>query len=399
MHPKSSPDGEHKIKSTMTTIQVIGMGDARMRRLSEQVKQAMAERALAGEVEEVSEYNRVLASGVLRTPALVVDGHILVEGAAPSVDELKAILSDRQLLSCKLYRMKRILIGVDLSPASENAVVFACHLARLLGANMEVVYVMDSIFEGVKASSSSFLSSYRKTMKEELDAFIRRVAQQSNVECVPEDDILGEERAPGTPLPRMRAQIAFGFPEKALSDLSERADLLVLGATGRGGLVRKLFGSVSIEVSKTAKAPVLLVPPHAIYSGFRQMLYASDFESADPESVAQTLAFARRLGGQVHFVHVSPPGETGTEQLEARLRQINDEVGGAGHPFIFSRVIGDDVVEALHEYAFDHRIDLFVFVTHQRSFWAELLHHSITREMLLHTSTPVLVIHTDHKEV
>lgn len=370
-----------------------------MRRLSEQVRQALEECALAGEIEEVSEYNRVLASGILRTPALVVDGRILVEGAAPSVDELKTLLSDHRLLSGKLYRMKRILVGVDLSPASENAVVFACHLARLLGANMEVVYVMDSIFEGVKASPSSFLASYRKTMKEELDAFIRRVAQHSNVECVPEDTVAAEERAPGDAPPRMRAQIAFGFPEKTLADLSERADLLVLGATGRGGVVRKLFGSVSIEVSKTAKAPVLLVPPHAIYSGFRQLLYASDFESANPDAVAQTLAFARRLGGQVHFVHVSSPGEAGVEDLEARLHQINDDVSGGTHPFIFSRVIGDDIVEALHEYAFDNRIDLFVFVTHQRSFWAELLHHSITREMLLHTSTPVLVIHTDeHKE-
>lgn len=382
----------------MTTIQVIGTGDARMRRLSEQVRQALDECALRGEVEEVSEYSRVLASGVLRIPALVVDGHIIAEGAALSVDELKGLLRDRQLLGSKLYRMKRLLIGVDLSPASENAVVFACHLARLLGANMEVVYVMDSIFEGSKTSPSSFLSSYRKTMKEELDAFIRRVAQRSQVECVPEDNILNEERAPGIPPPRMRAQIAFGFPEKALSDLSERADLLVLGSTGRGGIVRKLFGSVSIEVSKTAKVPVLLVPPHAIYSGFRQMLYASDFESADAEAVAQTLAFARRLGGQVHFVHVSPPGERGVEELEARLRQINEEVGGADHPFIFSRVIGDDVVESLHEYAFDHRIDLFIFVIHQRSFWAEWLHHSITHEMLLHTSTPVLVVHTDQKE-
>ncbi len=364
-----------------------------MQRLREQLSQALAESALSGEVEEVSEINRVLASGVIRTPALVVDGHILLEGSVPSVEEIKALLNDRQVLGSKLYRMKRILVGTDLSPAAENALVFACHLARLFGANIEVVYVMDSIFEGAKASPSSFLSTYRKTMKEELDAFIRRIAQNSAVECVPDGELANEEQAPGAPVPRMRARIAFGFPEEALRNLSERADLLVLGTTGRGGLVRKIFGSVSIEVSKTAHAPVLLIPPQAMYTGFRQMLYATDFESASAEAISETIAFARRLGGQVHFVHVSPPGETGTEALETRLRQINAEVAGHTHPFIFSRVTGEDVIEALHEYAFDHRIDLFVFVTQKRSFWAELLHRSITREMLLHTSTPVLVIH------
>ncbi len=366
-----------------------------MHHLRQQVVQALAECAIGGEVEEVSEYNRVLASGVWRTPALVVNGHVLVEGRVPSVEELKALLNDYPLLSSKLYRMKRILVGCDLSPASENAVVFACHLARLLDANVEVVYVMDSIFEGVKASRSSFLSSYRKTMKEELDGFIRRIAEQSQVSCLPEGE---QEPEPGSSSPSMRARIAFGFPENILQDLSQHADLLVLGTTGRGALARKIFGSVSMEVSKTAHSPVLLIPPQAVYVGFRQILYASDFQSADPTAVAHTLAFARRLNGQVHFVHVSPPGEDEVEKLEKRLRQIYHEVSGESRPFLFSRVVGEDVVEALHEYAFDHRIDLFVFVTVQRSFWADLLHHSITREMLLHTSTPVLVIHSDKGE-
>ncbi|MCS6928130.1 MAG: universal stress protein [Saprospiraceae bacterium] len=291
--------------------------------------------------------------------------------------------------------MKRIVIGTDLSPASENAVVFACHLARLLGANLEVVYVMDSIFESSKASPSSFISSYRNTMKEELEGFIQRISQTKGIECVPESEVLNEENAADVVQPRMRARLAFGFPEQVLVDLSERADLLVLATTGRGGLVRKLFGSVSIEVSKKAHSPVLLVPPQAIYRGFRNLLYASDFESAEPEAVAEAVAFAQRLGGNVHFVHVGLPAEEDVERLEERLKELYREASDASHPFIFSRVIREDVVEALHEYAFDHRIDLYIFVTHQRSFWEELLHRSITREMLLHTSTPVLVIHAD----
>ncbi|MCS6928131.1 MAG: thioredoxin family protein [Saprospiraceae bacterium] len=73
----------------MATIQVIGRGDERMHYLSDQVKGALAECALSAEVEEISEYHRVVASGVRRTPALVIDGHILAEGSAPSVEELK----------------------------------------------------------------------------------------------------------------------------------------------------------------------------------------------------------------------------------------------------------------------------------------------------------------------
>jgi len=378
----------------MTTIQIFGIGDAKMHDLRSNLSLALAQYPVQSNIEEVSEYNQILASGVVRTPALMLDGKIVSEGAVPSVEDIKEILRNRNLLRSKLYRLQRIMVAVDLSPASENALVFACHLARLFDANLEVVYIMDSIFEGAKPSPSGFLSSYRKTMQDEVDAFVRKAAQSGNVECVQEGERRDVDTEPGASVPRVRTNIAFGFPEEVLSILSQKADLLVLGTTGRGNLTRKLFGSVSIAVSKTAQCPVLLVPPQAQYIGFRNILYASNFDSLDPLTVKQTVAFARKLNGQLHFVHAGQAGESGGD-LEKKLFEINYVYSDAERPFLFNRVIGDNVVESLHEYAFEHRIDLFVFVTHQRSFWDDLLHHSISKEMLLHTSSPVLIIHAE----
>ncbi|MBK9335897.1 MAG: universal stress protein [Lewinellaceae bacterium] len=378
----------------MTTIQIFGTGDARMHDLRSNLSLALAEYPVQSNIEEISEYNQILASGVAHTPALMLDGKIVAEGVVPSVEEIKDILRNRNLLRSKLYRLRRIMVAVDLSPASENALLFACRLAYLFDANLEVVYVMDSIFEGSKPSPSGFLSSYRKTMQDEVDAFVRKATQANNIECVPESERREMDTEPGANIPRLRTNIAFGFPEEVLSDLSQKADLLVLGTTGRGNLTRKLFGSVSIAVSKSAQCPVLLVPPQAVYTGFRNILYASNFDSLDPLTVKQTVTFARRLEGQLHFVHAGQAGETGVD-LEKKLFEINYVYADPGKPFIFSKVIGANVVESLHEYAFEHRIDLFVFVTHQRSFWEDVLHHSISKEMLLHTSSPVLIIHAE----
>lgn len=355
---------------------------------------ALAQYPVQSSIEEISEYNQILASGIAHTPALVLDGKIIAEGAVPSVEEIKEMLRNRNVLRSKLYHLRRIMVAVDLSPASENALIFACNLARLYDANLEVVYIMDSIFEGAKPSPSGFLSSYRKTMQDEVESFVRKAAQKGQVECVPEGKRRDMDTEPGTSVPRVRSNIAFGFPEEVLNTLSQKADLLVLGTTGRGNLTRKLFGSVSIAVSKNAQCPVLLVPPQAVYAGFRNILYASNFDSLDPFTVKQTVAFARKLKGQLHFVHAGPAGESGAD-LEKQLFEINYVYSDAERPFIFSRVIGDNVVERLHEYAFEHRIDLFVFVTHQRTFWDDLLHHSISKEMLLHTSSPVLIIHAE----
>jgi small redox-active disulfide protein 2 len=378
----------------MTTIQIFGIGDAKMHDLRSNLSLALAQFPVQSNIEEISEYNQILASGVAHTPALMLDGKIVAEGTVPSVEEIKEILRNRNLLRSKLYRLRRIMVAVDLSPASENALLFACQLAHLFNANLEVVYVMDSIFEGAKPSPSGFLSSYRKTMQDEVDAFVRKAAQAKKIDCVPEGERRDVDTEPGSDAPRLRTNIAFGFPEEVLGELSQKADLMVLGTTGRGNLTRKLFGSVSIAVSKSAQCPVLLVPPQSLYTGFRNILYASNFDSLDPLTVKQTVTFARRLEGQLHFVHVGQAGETGAD-LEKKLFEINYVYADPAKPFVFSKVIGDNIVESLHEYAFEHRIDLFVFVTHQRSFWEDLLHHSISKEMLLHTGSPVLIIHAE----
>lgn len=380
----------------MTTIQILGMGDARTHALKSNLNQALAQFPLQGKIEEISEYNQIHASGVKEPPALILDGEIVSEGVVPSVEEIKRMLRNRNLLRSKLYRLRRILVPVDLSPASEGALVFACHMAHLFDANVEVVYAMDSLFEGASPSPTGFLSGYRKTMQNEVNAFVQKATKDSNVVYRGMTNATQEAKnyEPGAEPPWLQTDIVFGFPEEVLFELSKKADLIVMGTTGRGDLTRKIFGSVSISVSKSAECPVLLVPPQAVYTGFRNILYASNFDSLDPLTVKQTVAFARRFKGQLHFVHVGQPGEKGVD-LEKKLFEINYVYADPDMPFIFTKIVGDNVVECLHEYAFEHRIDLFVFVTHQRSFWGDLLHHSISKDMLLHTNTPLLVIHAE----
>ena len=376
----------------MTTIRIFGTGDAKMHALRNNLSLALAQFPIQGNIEEITEYNQIYSSGVTEPPALMLDGEIVSEGIVPTVEEIENLLRNRNLLRSKLYRLRRILVPVDLSPASENSLLFACGLAHLFNANMEVIYSMDSIFEGAKPSPSGFLSSYRKTMQDEVDAFVKKSTKDNGVSCP--GKFSTDDTSPESNSPWLRTNIAFGFPEEVLVEMSKKADLLVMGTTGRGNLTRKLFGSVSIAVSKNAHCPVLLVPPQAQFKGFHNILYASNFESLDPLTVKQTVAFSRRFNSQLHFVHVGQPGEKGTD-LEKKLFEINYVYADANMPFIFNRIVAENVVEGLHEYAFENKINLFVFVTHHRSFWEDLLHRSISKEMLLHTSTPVLVIHAD----
>jgi nucleotide-binding universal stress UspA family protein len=295
-----------------------------------------------------------------------------------------------------LNKLKTISVPVDLSEVSANAMRFAWKMAQELNLNMEAVFAMDSIFEGTSPSASGFLSGYQVTMKNELDGFVADVLNGIGVQYDPPSRIPG---APGTiehphPKPVISSKVIYGAPDLALTEYSRFADFMIMGTTGRGGVGKKIFGSVSIEVSKNCHCPVIFVPKEAEYRGFQQVLYASDFDSLDAQSVEKAVRFTEQFKGQIHFVHVGPGGEKGLERMrqifEAEYGEINPD-----HPFVFRKMVSDDIAGALYEYAFYHRIGLLVFVTHQRNFWENILHKSITNVALLSSDLPLLIMHSE----
>lgn len=375
-------------------LKLFGLRDEASRRLREHVEAALAVFPLSGKIIEVSEPNAIAAAGVTQLPALEIDGFMATADQIASVDALTGLIRDRRLHSSKLYHPRRLAVGVDISEASDGALQYAWKLAQALGADLEVVYAIDSIFDGHTPSPSGFLSSYQKTMQQELDAFVRESMSKIGV-LYP--SIAGSPGSPGMPRqkePVLLTKVIYGFPDAALEEYSRQVDLMILGTTGRGALRQRLFGSVSVEVSVNAHCPVLFVPPGATFDGLKRVLYAGNFESLDALVIRQALAFAGRFEGQVHFVHVGPAGEPALEPE----RQLFEEIYRDAHPdrpFLFSKMIGDDVIETLYEYAFEHRIELMVFVTRQRGFWENFLHKSITRAAVRDAGMPMLVIHSD----
>ncbi len=380
-----------------THIKIFGVHDDASRLMGERVRLALESTAIEGKVLEVSDPMAIQINGISALPALMIEGKLVVQGAVPSVNEIARLMKNKDLFKSKLFQLNTMSVAVDMSEVSANALSFAWKIAKKMDCNLEIVYAMDSIFEGTVPSASGFLSSYTKTMKTELDTFISETMSALGVEYLPPARFPGE---PGqfskteTSLPNITSRVIYGAPDVALQEYSRLTDLLVMGATGRGGLGKKLFGSVSVEVSRSAHCPVLFVTKEAEFSGFDNILYASDFDSLHALSVQQTVSFATRFDGQIHFVHVGPGGEKNIEEQRERFEMFFSD-SGYNKPFVFSKMVSDDIVGALYEYAFYHRIDLLVFVTHHRAFWDNILHKSVTNEMLSTSDIPILVIHSD----
>jgi small redox-active disulfide protein 2 len=77
----------------MRTIEVLGTGCPKCKKLAESAEAAAKELQLPYELHKVTDINAILEYGVMSTPALVVDGEVKVTGRVPNNEELKKMLS------------------------------------------------------------------------------------------------------------------------------------------------------------------------------------------------------------------------------------------------------------------------------------------------------------------
>jgi len=140
----------------------------------------------------------------------------------------------------------RIVVGVDGSEGSKNALRWAGHLATLTDARLDVV------------AAWQYAALFGLTARAELE-FPAADIERSLNETV--DEVFGAERPAG-----LRIKALEGPADETLISASTGALMLVVGSRGHGALAGLVLGSVSARVAGQADCPVLVVhgdPPPA----------------------------------------------------------------------------------------------------------------------------------------
>jgi small redox-active disulfide protein 2 len=75
-------------------IKVLGSGCKKCKKLEENTKEALQLLGLDAEVEKVTDFEAIASYNVLSTPALVVDGKVIVYGQVPKPRKIADLLSE-----------------------------------------------------------------------------------------------------------------------------------------------------------------------------------------------------------------------------------------------------------------------------------------------------------------
>jgi nucleotide-binding universal stress UspA family protein len=143
---------------------------------------------------------------------------------------------------------QRILVPVDGSPTSKRGLDEAISLAKLTGARMRVMHVIDEPFMAIGVVD--FVGAVGDVMQAMEDSGKRilgdatAMVRAAGLEC---DSVLGDT---------LKGRVC-DLVTRAAAEW--KADLIVIGTHGRRGVNRFVLGSDAEQILRLAPAPVLLV--------------------------------------------------------------------------------------------------------------------------------------------
>ncbi len=137
--------------------------------------------------------------------------------------------------------IKKILIATDGSEYTKEAVSTGLHLAKILGAKVTALYVIDQTSFVSFPIDSSIVSVYSLLENEGKRAVeeVKKEGEQSGLE--------------------VSTIVVEGSPTRKIVEMAADFDLVVIGTLGRSALSKLFMGSVAERVTRYAPCPVLVV--------------------------------------------------------------------------------------------------------------------------------------------
>ena len=146
-----------------------------------------------------------------------------------------------------MQTVNSILVPVDFSAGSKQALAYAIRLACTFGASLHVIHVLDDSF-----ALAGYLETYTGN-------YMERAEGQAGAEL--EELLTPEQKA------RHSAALVVRIGRPAIEILAYLAehreiDLVVMAMAGRGRVARFMMGSVTDKVVRASPCPVLTLHPH-----------------------------------------------------------------------------------------------------------------------------------------
>ena len=269
--------------------------------------------------------------------------------------------------------MKTILITTDFSEASANASFYGTLLAKDMGANIMLLHV-NMPQESFNQSSVIMEAVSEMTSADtRLDAMLARMNSHGGGEVVIDTELRTGEF----------------FTE--MYHLCEELNpyMVIMGSQGSSDTERFLYGSNSVHAMRNLPFPLLTIPTGCIYTPIKKIALASNFENTIAIPMDMIKKFRTDFNASLDVVHVGKNKGVNPEVVfKSTVMQQQLKASNAKYHFI-SR---EDTEAGILEFADENQVNILIVVPKQYGFFDQLFHKSMSKQLLLNSRIPVMVL-------
>lgn len=279
-----------------------------------------------------------------------------------------------------MEKRTKILVPVDFSACSENALVFAIQLADNINADLLVLHV--PLFDGGVGENPVALSvaiqEQVRQSKEQMKNFIQKATESVH-------GYLAQT-------PTIRTSIELGKVEFTILNeaVSNEIDYIIMGTQGERSTIDRYMGTMASSIVKNALCSVLVIPENAKFSKEMGLGYATDFSEVPPFEIWKALKLFKPIQSTIKCVHFN---EKQTDVLD----KVSDfkSYFAENAPELsleFHNLPVSNTVQYMNSFIEDQNINMLVMYKPKRTFFESIFHKSYTQNMAKHVNIPLLVL-------
>ena len=274
--------------------------------------------------------------------------------------------------------MNKILVPVDFSEFSENALEVAAHLAKRFNADLILLHML-GLSEAIltKNEAQEFMEAqyYMKLTKKRFNEFL----DKPYLDGIDVSEIVQNYK---------------DFHEINNIVKEQGIDLVVMGSHGVSGLSGLFVGSNTEKVIRTCTVPVLVIKKRSKDFNIKKAVYASDFEVEHIEVFIKAMKFFNLLDAEVHKVYINRPNQyfKSSKEINAQIALFMRTAhhGETGYKDNVQILNDYSIEEGIYNYAEKINADIIALPTQGRKGLAHFFKGSIGEDIANRAKLPVI---------
>lgn len=280
----------------------------------------------------------------------------------------------------KTSDIKKILVPVDFSETSTNALNEAIILTGVLEAELYLIHVMEFMAGYISMYSDMSLpldlpsnTELTQIIKDKMEAMKQHISKEFEI------------------IPHIQISEGETYSEIIAFSESEKIDLIVMGTHGISGYKELFLGSNAQRVISLSDIPVLSLQKACKDIDFKNILIPIDNSIHSREKVNVTLMIAQLFGSKIHLLGLLDSNEEQERnKFTTKLNAVEKNIIASKLEYVKSIVMCDNFAETTKKYAIKNHCDLIAINTGHESRLTGIFMGLFAQQIVNHSKIPVL---------